>query len=806
MVIRLRRVGPPRVRGHGHAKREPVDASQYASLRPNPIIMASHRLHRNDCSATKQRALDDAKRMQVFVIESCKKLNKEIPPYQFFELIGKGSYGRVYKAKSLVSGKHVAIKTIDIEQGDMTNPRMADTYSDLMKEINALKLLGESNAKNINHVIEALSVGQSMWVVTEYCAGGSVSTLMRPNAPAGLHERWIIPILREVSEALSWVHAQGIIHRDLKGANVLIAEDGAVQLADFGVAGVIATKFDKRTTVIGTPHWMAPELFDESASYGTEIDIWAFGAMAYEIAVGQPPNVAFGMDLGRLGTHIKHHNPRLDGDQYSAGLKDIIAFCLQGNAIERPNIRQIQAHSYISKTEQDFPSSSLSRLVRAYKLWESAGGDRRSLFSAGGAQGPVDQPTTTAIFAEDWDFGAAAFEEQDSGGGDSQEVCEVYGSDVEYNQEPVASTSPGKRKNRRRPPRQLPTAKAPLEKLFDPNTLSTYDDNSRQYYARFQLAPINDLPLRDEAASAGNVRESLIDLDASLDGGELSHFVDLSTIRPRGSSLAANHEVHESLYHPDLSTEPDPRRRTQEWKFPLVAAPSSATMETLPSAFDTDSGATTLSQESFFLPLQFSPPLTDLIDMSEGHFVPNLRQSVVSLIDLDLSLTEPSPDTRPSTSHSLSSSMAGSDAPSRSPFDLETHSSEYAAPAHPPDESSSQDKKHVKQPLPFEAGRSYSLSDFADSDPEISPPTQNSGVRSDLGPDPGRRVDTVPSGHSIELSSGLLLPKLPDAPAPYVLLGQATQDDVKNELRRMTTSLGEHLRSIDGLLTGLAKL
>lgn len=90
---------------------------------------------------------------------------------------------------------------------------------------------------------------------------------MKPTAPGGLQEKWIIPILREVAEAIFWVHKAGIIHRDIKCANVLITEAGSVQLCDFGVSGIIETRFDKRSTFIGTPHWMAPELFDPSASY-----------------------------------------------------------------------------------------------------------------------------------------------------------------------------------------------------------------------------------------------------------------------------------------------------------------------------------------------------------------------------------------------------------------------------------------------------------------------------------------------------------------------------------------------------------
>ena len=135
----------------------------------------------------------------------------------------------------MTSAAIVAVKIIDIDESDTINPRIADAYSDFLKEVNALKILSESNAPNINHVIEALPVGQSMWMITEHCGGGSISTLvrklfnftsssrenltkcqMKPTAPNGLQEKWIIPILREVAEAIHWVHQAGIIHRDIK--------------------------------------------------------------------------------------------------------------------------------------------------------------------------------------------------------------------------------------------------------------------------------------------------------------------------------------------------------------------------------------------------------------------------------------------------------------------------------------------------------------------------------------------------------------------------------------------------------------
>jgi hypothetical protein len=129
-------------------------------------------------SSTKAKAVEDARQMQASVIEDAKKSGKEPPKYVLMELIGKGSFGRVYKGKDMISADVVAVKIIDIDEGDTLNPRLADTYSEFMKEVNALKILSDSKARNINHVIEALPVGKAMWMITEYCGGGSIATLV----------------------------------------------------------------------------------------------------------------------------------------------------------------------------------------------------------------------------------------------------------------------------------------------------------------------------------------------------------------------------------------------------------------------------------------------------------------------------------------------------------------------------------------------------------------------------------------------------------------------------------------------------
>jgi len=133
-----------------------------------------------------------------------------------------------------------------------------------------------------------------------------------------------------------------------------------VQLCDFGVAGIVEHKLDKRSTVIGTPHWMAPELFSSTPSYGKEVDIWAFGSMVFEIATGLPPNVANGIPFERLGNYLKIHVPRLEGGNYSSDLRDLVAFCLEELPSARPPIEEVQKHPYIYNTAVGYPTSSLS--------------------------------------------------------------------------------------------------------------------------------------------------------------------------------------------------------------------------------------------------------------------------------------------------------------------------------------------------------------------------------------------------------------------------------------------------------------
>ncbi|KAI1813006.1 putative serine/threonine protein kinase [Poronia punctata] len=770
--------------------------------------MATLQVLGGGASSSRQKAIEDAQKMQAAVEKECDRTGKPVPDYHLTELIGKGSFGRVYKANDVKTSNIVAVKIIDVDESDTLNPKQQDTYSEFLKEINALRLLSESGAKNVNTVIEALPVGQAMWMVTEYCAGGSVATLMKPTAPGGLQEKWIIPILREVAVAIHWVHKQGIIHRDIKCANVLITEEGGVQLCDFGVAAMVETKFDKRTTFIGTLNWMAPELFDKDAQYGTEVDIWAFGSMVYEIAAGQPPNVdaRSNIILPQFGKYLREHLPRLYGDQYSDNLKSLVAFCLEDDPATRPSIEQIQQHPYLFNTDDKYPTSSLSALVKAFKLWEDRGGSRRSLFVNVGAQAPADLGET--ILGNEWNFSTTlAFDEalqsERDGTSEIQAVRDVYGTTVDFPSHVSGDdTARPKTKPRRRPPPQiLAVTKAPLEKVFDPNTFTNYEDNSRKYYARSAgpppsepPPPTSDLPLRDDSLH-DVTRESLIDLDQSLGGGELSSFADLGTIKPfsrPGPRASMDNSWSFSSAVESSSAplnDPNETRNVTDWQWPTSIPPASQQQEYPNFTFGEEQQQQQQQQQR---PRLLHHETEPAILSSQGYEleVPRAstdRMSMGSLIDLDMSMPEPNaPEfTRPSTSHSDAASITGSEMGGADPFNLERHASVYVPLPLTNREPSiyiSEDSEYAQR-----------IAQAVDTEPEEE--GEEGETEEEEDDDNNTPQLHHLHHHQAEGGIGLQLPFV-ESPALHVLEGRATGAEVAEELKRLVGSLGEHLSLI----------
>jgi serine/threonine protein kinase len=698
-------------------------------------------------SATKQKAVEDAAHMQATIIQQCTKNGRRPPPYTLAELIGKGSFGRVYKATRTESSEVVAVKMICIDESDRVNPTV-DTVKEILKEVETLKLLSNRGAENINAVIDTLLVGPSMWIVTEYCAGGSVATLMRPTN--GLQEKWIVPILREVAEAIFWVHKNGIIHRDIKCANVLVTETGSIQLCDFGVAGIIETRFDRRKTVTGTLQWMAPELFDATVSYGTEVDVWAFGSMAYEVATGLPPNATTINDITQFGSYLKENCPRLDGDQFSSGLKELVAYCLVQDPARRPSIEQVQQHDYIYNTADEYPTESLKELISAYRAWEAKGGIRKSLFTAGGAHAPRKEEHKPM---DDWNFNLQ--DDIDPLLGSSWGQSTDEGTHASSSSQDTTSSQ----SRRRRGPVNSKPITSPLLKLFDPNTLSDYWNSSVALYSGQTSPSANDMSFRNTSEDT-TARESLIDSDAS------SAYSDEEQDKVNESLISVSHD------------EPDRGRRlSRDWTFPMMRPASRslerrqsrAALDDMGSAFGKPSAE--LYQRVHGRPLGLTVPVK-----------PRNRDSTNSLIDLDV--PDDIVDTEDSLGADLDDALGISDIP-YSTFPRERNLTGHRS-------------QHSSGRLP-----SLYISDSASPSPTEIDDFATSPVGSLASPEIEFKdsFGTGSSdGQSYKLVSGpretkALISPLPPPPSPSVIEGTSTKDELRDELKRVVASFAEHLQA-----------
>ncbi|KAH8067914.1 MAP kinase kinase kinase kinase [Aureococcus anophagefferens] len=242
--------------------------------------------------------------------------------YALEERVGVGSFGIVYKARVKGSSEHVAIKVVDLEGS-------AAELEDVRRELEALASV---RCTRLVHYLGAHVVGSQLWIVTEYLAGGSLGDLLNSLA-APLAEPVVAGVVAELLEALAYLHGDRRVHRDVKAKNVLVARDGRVKLADFGVATRLTDTSTKRQSLIGTPYWMAPEVLEQSR-YGSAADVWSLGITAFELATGKPPHWEL-HPMKVLFVVPKAPPPKLEGD-FSAEATAFAARCLAKAPEERP--------------------------------------------------------------------------------------------------------------------------------------------------------------------------------------------------------------------------------------------------------------------------------------------------------------------------------------------------------------------------------------------------------------------------------------------------------------------------------------
>lgn len=301
----------------------------------------------------------------------------------------------IFARTNLETKETVAIKVLNLDTAE-------DDVRDVQQEITLLSQLAQADAQNVTKYYGSFLLGSKLWIIMEYCSGGSVRTLLKAGK---IEEKYSAVIMREILVALQYIHKEGIIHRDIKAANVLVTKEGKIQLCDFGVAAQLNSAQLKRTSMIGTPYWMAPEVIQEGTAYNQKADIWSLGITLYEITIGSPPLAD--QDVKRAVYMIPRSKPaRLEGTQHSAALKEFVAKCLDEQPEERATAEDLSKTRFIKNT-RNVPTFIIRELIFRYNLWRENNKNVRDSFMApnhGGASFTSDEEDDGNDLGEFWDF------------------------------------------------------------------------------------------------------------------------------------------------------------------------------------------------------------------------------------------------------------------------------------------------------------------------------------------------------------------------------------------------------------------
>ncbi|XP_040434164.1 serine/threonine-protein kinase PAK 4 isoform X3 [Falco naumanni] len=267
-----------------------------------------------------------------------------------FIKIGEGSTGIVCIATVKSTGKLVAVKKMDLRK---------QQRRELL--FNEVVIMRDYQHENVVEMYNSYLVGDELWVVMEFLEGGALTDIVTHTR---MNEEQIAAVCLAVLKALSVLHAQGVIHRDIKSDSILLTHDGRVKLSDFGFCAQVNKEVPRRKSLVGTPYWMAPELISR-LPYGPEVDIWSLGVMVIEMVDGEPPYFnepplkAMKMIRDNLPPKLKNVH------KVSPSLKGFLDRMLVRDPVQRATANELLKHPFLGKAG---PPSCIVPLMRQNRM------------------------------------------------------------------------------------------------------------------------------------------------------------------------------------------------------------------------------------------------------------------------------------------------------------------------------------------------------------------------------------------------------------------------------------------------------
>ena len=280
-------------------------------------------------------------------------------PQQLGDCLGRGAFGSVYRALKWSTGETVAIKQVRLS--DLPKSEL----NVIMQEIDLLKNLNHANIVKYQGFVKT---ADNLYIILEYCENGSLHSICKNFGK--FPENLVSLYTSQVLQGLLFLHEQGVIHRDIKGANILTTKEGLVKLADFGVA----TKAQGLTegSVVGTPYWMAPEVIELSGST-TASDIWSLGCTVIELLDGKPPYHRLAPMPALFRIVNDDHPPLPEGA--SPLVRDFLMQCFQKDPNLRVTAKKLLKHPWIMSTRKEEKTkkpTEYDQAVKSVQEWNEA--------------------------------------------------------------------------------------------------------------------------------------------------------------------------------------------------------------------------------------------------------------------------------------------------------------------------------------------------------------------------------------------------------------------------------------------------